>query len=227
MIELYRPGDRLIIRSGGGDLYAGLILGDFVRKHQMSVEIVDFCISACANYVFLAGETKILNPQALVIFHGGPKQDNFGSLMEQAYAEGVPAGTVFGREGYEAIIATSDSRQRVNVHTVNAQLKCDKDEILNRYGDCELFSPEQRLQYLIYLENELYSRINPLMDKNIPYLGQRGDYRSIYQQYRYFGFFYSLDALRKLNVDNVVVKGEQWHPYTNPLYQSVYEVLVP
>lgn len=224
VMTLYEPGDRLIITSSGGDLYAGITLGDFIQQHRMSVEIVDFCISSCANYVFLSGYTKILNPSALVIFHGGPKQANFRSLMQQAYADDNPVNKTFGREGYEAIISTSDVKKKAKLGQDPTQSICGRNEVLNVFGECEEFGPEQRLQYIIYLENELYSRVNPSMDKNIPYYGQLGEYESIYQAYRFFGFYYSLESLAKLNVENVSVKGDWWRPETNPLFRRIYEV---
>jgi hypothetical protein len=223
-IAHYQPGDRLVIRSTGGDLHAGMMFGDFIHQQQMSVEVVDFCISSCANYIFLAGATKILNSNALVVFHGGPKQANFRSLMQQAYAQDAAPGTVFGREGYEAIISRNEARRAVTNARSGRNSPCAQDEILNFNGQCEAFGPEQRLQYIIYLEEELYSRFNPQMDKNIPYYGQLGEYETTYLAYRYFGFYYDVETLAKLNVRNVVVKGGEWRPQTNPLFRQVYEV---
>jgi hypothetical protein len=226
VIALYQPGDRLLIRSLGGDLHAGMMLGNFINTHKMSVEVLDLCVSSCANYVFLSGNEKILNANSLVVFHGGPKQANFRSLMQQAYSESAKPGTTFGREGFEAIISTREVRRRLSMRSSGAQSRCDKNEVLNVYGKCEEFGPEQRLQYIIYLEDELYSRVNPQMDKNIPYYGQQGNYQSIYEAYDYFGFYYSLDSLARLGVSNVSVKGGDWRPNTNPLFQEVYEVTV-
>lgn len=225
-MALYQPGDRLLIRSSGGDLDAGMMFGDFISKVNMSVEVIDYCISSCANYVFLAGGTKILNTNSLVIFHGGPKQANFRSLMQQAYSESAKPGKVFGREGFEAIISTTEARRRISMRSNKQQSPCGKDEVLTNYGRCEPFGPEQRLQYIIYLENELYARINPMMDKNIPYYGQLGKYESTYRAYEYFGFYYSLESLAKLNVANVEIKGGVWQPQRNPLFREVYEVTI-
>jgi len=225
-MALYQPGDRLLIRSSGGDLDAGMEFGYFISERNMSVEVVDYCISSCANYVFLAGNPKILNTNSLVIFHGGPKQANFLSLMQQAYSASVELGQVFGREGYEAIISTKEARRPISMRYAKEQSKCGKDEVLNNYGKCELFGPEQRLQYIIALEDALYSRIDPMMDKNIPYYGQQGKYESTYHAYDYFGFYYSLDSLAKLNVSNVEVKGGEWRPNTNPLFKDIYKVTI-
>lgn len=152
---LYQPGDRLLIRSTGGDLDAGMMFGDFINTHSMSVEVIDYCISSCANYVFLAGATKILNTNSLVIFHGGPKQANFRTLIQQAHSELALPGKVFGREGFEAIISTTQAKRKMGLRSAKESSKCGKDEVLTNYGKCEQFGPEQRLQYIIYLENEL------------------------------------------------------------------------
>lgn len=224
VIALYQRKDRLKIRSPGGDLYAGMMLGNFINRHKMSVEVIDFCISSCANYVFLSAYNKILNPNSLVIFHGGPKQANFGSLMRQAYSETVIPGATFGRAGYEAIISVKQEGEDLGMRRSNS--RCAKNEVLNVFGKCEVFGPEERLQYIIYLENELYSRVNPQMDKNIPYYGQLGLYQAIYEAYDYFGFYYSLESLARLGVSNVSVKGGDWLPQSNPLFRQVYEVSV-
>ena len=224
VFALYQPGDVLLIRSSGGDLHAGIALGDFINKHRISVEVLDFCISSCANYVFLAGYEKILNANSMVIFHGGPKQANFRSLMQQAYGESVKPGTTFGREGYEAIISKKEVERNLTLANRRAMSQCGENQILNLLGQCETFGPEERLQYIIYLENELYARINAQMDKNIPYYGQQGQYEKIYNAYRFFGFYYSLDVLEQLGVTNVKVKGGSWQPQSNPLFTQVYEV---
>lgn len=225
VIDLYQAGDTLVIRSSGGDLHAGMLLGDFINKHEMTVEVLDFCISSCANYVFLSAANKVLNTNSLVIFHGGPKQKNFRSLMQQAYGESVAPGTIFGREGYEAIISTKEVERGLTMRNRRAQ--CSKNEVVNRAGKCEEFGPEQRLQYIIYLENELYSRVSPAMDKNIPYYGHQGEYEETYNRYKYFGFYYSLDSLAQLGVENISVKNGGWEPASNPLFPQIYEVSGP
>lgn len=226
VMALYQRGDRLLIKSAGGDLYAGIMLGNFIHQQKMSVEVLDFCISSCANYVFLSGYTKILNPNSLVIFHGGPKQANFRSLMQQAYLGSATPGTVFGKEGYEAIISVADVRRQLTMRNNSNAKVCGKNEVLNRRGECEVFGPEQRLQYIIYLEEELYSQVNPNMDKNIPYYGQQGRYEETYLGYEYFGFFYDIESLERLNVSNVSVRTGLWQPQLNPLFRQVYEVTI-
>ena len=39
---------------------------------RMQVVVTDFCLSSCANYLFVAGETKIVLGHMMVAWHGGP-----------------------------------------------------------------------------------------------------------------------------------------------------------
>src|SRR4249920_2997236 len=57
------------ITSGGGDVNLGMDLGDWIFQHQLDVEVLDHCMSSCANYVFPAGKTKFLNPDSILMWH--------------------------------------------------------------------------------------------------------------------------------------------------------------
>lgn len=61
---------RLIITSGGGDVEAGIALGLWVFDHHLNVEVPEYCLSSCANYVFPAGHHKSIGPGAIVAWHG-------------------------------------------------------------------------------------------------------------------------------------------------------------
>jgi hypothetical protein len=68
----------LRIRSQGGDINAGMDMGEFVHRNQIAVHVVDYCFSSCANYVFTAGKHKVLSPGALVAWHGSAIQKVWG-----------------------------------------------------------------------------------------------------------------------------------------------------
>jgi hypothetical protein len=61
---------RLTISSDGGEVEAGIELGRWVFQHRLDVEVLDRCLSACANYVFPAGRRKIIRDGAVVAWHG-------------------------------------------------------------------------------------------------------------------------------------------------------------
>ncbi len=224
--RLYQRGDRLLIRSTGGDLNAGMAFGRFIHENRIPLEVVDFCISSCANYVFLSAPVKTLSRHALVVFHGGPKQKNFLDQLQRAYAEDAPVGTSYGVDNYEAVVTISeDYRQaRYALRSANQRNECPEDQIRNFDGRCVPYSAQQRLNFLIKMEEMLYDSVDPFMDKNIPYYGQLNDYESTYQSYRYFGFYYGIDTLEKLNVSGIELKDGIWEPERNPLFDDVYLV---
>lgn len=49
---------------------AGIALGTWVFEHRLDVEVNEYCLSSCANYVFPAARRKFISPGAVVAWHG-------------------------------------------------------------------------------------------------------------------------------------------------------------
>jgi hypothetical protein len=83
-LEIVRDREvlRLIISSGGGDINAGMRLGDWVFDNSVDIVIERICASSCANYVFTAGRRKTLNEGAIVAWHGNILQKTGFSIEE-------------------------------------------------------------------------------------------------------------------------------------------------
>lgn len=60
----------LQITSAGGEVTAGIRLGRWIFQRGMDVRVADYCLSSCANYVFTAGRRKVIEPGAVVAWHG-------------------------------------------------------------------------------------------------------------------------------------------------------------
>lgn len=61
----------LAIESQGGEVAEGMRLGDLVLARGMDVRVIgSICASSCANYVFVSGKRKFVEPGALVLWHG-------------------------------------------------------------------------------------------------------------------------------------------------------------
>lgn len=68
------PLSEIVIMSSGGDAEAGMWFGHWVKDRNLALRVRWFCVSACANYVFPAGREKIIEPWAVVAWHGSMEQ---------------------------------------------------------------------------------------------------------------------------------------------------------
>jgi hypothetical protein len=75
--------DTLVINSQGGEVRAAVRLANWVLDRGLDVRVDRTCMSSCANYVFVAGKKKILEPGALLLWHGGANQRNFREFRSQ------------------------------------------------------------------------------------------------------------------------------------------------
>lgn len=76
----------LLVNSPGGDAGAGLSIAEELRKRDVMVVVDKYCMSACANYIFIGARRKSLNPGAILGFHGGLA----GSPMPHFTSEDYP-----------------------------------------------------------------------------------------------------------------------------------------
>jgi hypothetical protein len=98
---------KLVITSAGGEVEAAIALGRWIHDHDIDVEVSEYCLSACANYVFTAGRNKSIRPGAVVAWHGnythlletGLWQDDIAARMEH---QGEDAATARARAHAQA-----------------------------------------------------------------------------------------------------------------------------
>jgi hypothetical protein len=68
---------RVFITSNGGDIDAGISIGRLIHQFNLELEVIGYCISSCANYLFTAAANKIIQEGAAVIWHGNSQQKDF------------------------------------------------------------------------------------------------------------------------------------------------------
>ncbi|MES2319509.1 MAG: hypothetical protein V4631_18670 [Pseudomonadota bacterium] len=71
------------IASQGGEVGAALKLARWVRLKKLNVRVRMICFSACANYIFVAGEKKYIEPGAFVAWHGDVEQKDFRDFVAE------------------------------------------------------------------------------------------------------------------------------------------------
>lgn len=208
----------VIAASPGGNMEVALALGMLIHEHNWDVEIVDYCLSSCAAFIFPAGRVKYLHRESLVVFHGGPRQHNLLEMaMEMERDLAMHGGHLekasYGHAGKESIVsfdpriveASKSVREFLSIGPINGGV-----DLLKKLGA---------------LSDQFYRELG--IDGLLPYYGQMGEYESTYKAYEHIGFMYRLDDLSRFGVTNIELKDGEWQPERNPLYREVYEVSYP
>jgi hypothetical protein len=204
--------------AGGGDGFAALAFGILIHRHGWDVEVTDLCASSCANFIFPAGKTKYLNRDSMLLFHGGPHQTNLLEMAEKFdhgwTMSGAPVDSVvLGRDNKEGTLRFSPNRSNAD-REVREFLS-----ITDGSTAVELLTKFRSASDRFYEE----LGVNPVL----PTYGQIGAHEPTYKSYKYGGFIYRLDSLRRLGIGNIELKNAEWLPERNPVYQDVYEVTFP
>ncbi len=83
-----KPAARwVILDSQGGDVDAALKLAEVLHARSMSVYVRKLCASSCANYLFLAGRSKVIGAGAVVGWHGSPASEHIDGLESLSAAQ--------------------------------------------------------------------------------------------------------------------------------------------
>jgi hypothetical protein len=208
----------VVKESGGGNGPAALALGILLHKYNWDVEVVDLCASACANFIFPAGKMKYLNSNSMLLFHGGFHQENLLEMADKldhgVAVNGAPVDSgVLGHENKEGVVSFTAKKSAAD------------EEVLEFLSMNNVSTSVEKVGRFRNASDQFYQElgINPLL----PTYGQIGGYEPLYKSYKYGGFIYRLDSLRRLGIGNIELKNGEWHPERNPVYQDVYEVTYP
>lgn len=96
----FRNAQWVEITSAGGDAFAGMEMGRVIRARHLGVRVLGFCVSACAQYVFLAARKRHVEPGGLVLFH-----NNLG-MIKKLHGDG---GDHEGSEVFAPLVAQEDA----------------------------------------------------------------------------------------------------------------------
>ena len=126
-LAIYRSSDTtLIVDSTGGQMDAALEIGKtLLNNPNLTVVVRGICASSCANYLFLAGQTKVID-HGIVGFHG-----NWKAMYES--------------EKFRKEAATIQPGPRAKLLAWHRQKVKEESEFLRRAGAAqELFDKTQR-----------------------------------------------------------------------------------
>jgi hypothetical protein len=79
------PNSTVVVSSLGGSAAVGIDIAEFVQANHIHIQVDEFCLSACAEYILPAAESVELGPHAIIGFHGGDFL--FENLAQEAGAD--------------------------------------------------------------------------------------------------------------------------------------------
>ena len=133
---------------------------------------------------------------------------------QEAAMKGAPVKTVvLGQENKEGTIrftpGKTKAEQEVREFFAIADSSSAVEQLTTLRGVCDRYYRELGL--------------NPELSAH----GQTGSYEPTHKSYKYGGFTYRLDSLRRLGIRDIELKDGEWKPELNPAYQDIYEVTYP
>lgn len=121
---------KVILRSEGGSPLPALLIARDMRKHRPIISVESHCLSACANYLFLASPAPHVQCGAIIMWHGSPSS-TFGRAVQTMRVEGKSPQLI---EKYEAWASSFEAMERDFFASikVNRKLLLDSVEIVRR-----------------------------------------------------------------------------------------------
>lgn len=118
----------LRIRSSGGDGEEAMLIGNQIIDQNLGLIVDGYCMSSCANYLFLAAQKKSLLADSVLGFHGAVSLKNSADLREQFELGKLNKDDYTGKEGLKRLqILEWELLKKVGLNldtlsTINAQL---------------------------------------------------------------------------------------------------------
>ncbi|WP_219137083.1 hypothetical protein [Janthinobacterium sp. UMAB-60] len=153
LFELFESLDKkpaiLSIRSKGGNTDSGIALGTWIHARGLTVKVMEYCFSSCANYVFTAASHKIVSNFAVIGYHGGLGSSHFGLDAEQEarfaampVAEQAAARTIFDDSIRQMVeLKRQEERKFFALIKVNQEITTlgQAPQYVQRYGSDDRF----------------------------------------------------------------------------------------
>jgi len=191
----------LLINSIGGGLSAGIYLGLWLHEQNMDVEVGNYCFSACANYIFSAGNKKYLSQHSVLGWHGG----GLSRLLQdqQWYAE-------------KHTEAWQQNDKKIDI---------SYDDYMKKSEAARLHQIQLTMLFFDFINVNQLITVAGLQEAE--YFGPAltiGDYvvkDSLSDKNNTIGFYYTVEDMKKFGLQNIVLKNGTWQPKAEaPLLKS-------
>jgi hypothetical protein len=77
------PVKTVMLNSSGGKIDWAIVLGQWIHRNKIDVEVNGLCISSCANYLFTAGHRKRIHAGSVVAWHGSALQHDYRAIVHE------------------------------------------------------------------------------------------------------------------------------------------------
>lgn len=203
----------LIIESGGGDAFAGLKIGNFIKDKKLSVKVPSLCLSACAFYIFPAANFKYLGKNALIGFHEPVLMGT--TLTFENILTNFKVNNILSIDSHDFIQAdTSHTPAPCRLHPELVTTPTQNDAMIqNTIKSC--------FNYINHQTKSFYRQLNVdsrLLEIGIPKLRQ-----VIKSNDQINLFYYDSESLTALGVKKVIYPYD-WDPQNNPEYKHMIEI---
>ena len=127
----------MVVNSPGGDIIEGMLIGDWVFDNGVDVAVDTLCFSSCANYIFTAGQNKIIREGGIVGWHGSAQQEmviaeSTGKSLDEVFRE---LAVDFLKENGEANPSESKIEEEIKlIQEMTAQDTAREQEFLEKIG---------------------------------------------------------------------------------------------
>ena len=147
----------LVVDSAGGEIVTSMDFGDWVADRKVDVVVERLCLSSCANYIFPAARTKLIQRGAVVAWHGSARQRDLMVELNQIIDERVDklrlSAAEKERKREQMRRATADYLQSAQLRQDAFFSRIGVDEYVTRIGN-----EEYHVGGLYYLSVEDMSR---------------------------------------------------------------------
>lgn len=143
-----------VVRSHGGSIGPALVMADLLWERNATVVVRNFCLSACANAIFVASKSTYVLSHSVVAWHGGPVDCRDPEMAQAVVSLGLPCTDQqdFARTFYEKrevgrrhmVIPPTDYTKRM-LH--NALRKAANRDGVNRRGIFWMWHPKNHGDY--------------------------------------------------------------------------------
>ncbi|MBC3933163.1 hypothetical protein [Undibacterium curvum] len=128
----------IVISSEGGSVKDALDVANAMRRHQVALQVQDYCFSSCANYLFVAAAEKKLMLGAVLGFHGGAsgvaenqqqskrkKKDQFETDMETLASDEK---SFYRSTGFDPALIHLSAVLTISTTPLTFELQLDEDK---------------------------------------------------------------------------------------------------